>query len=113
MSLLNLSPGTKKMVHTYKRRKPNVICFIKYNKHIDNENYCREKLFLYVPFQKHEHTLKHDLPTWQATYCFHVNKIQINEAKFTYNINPTWGDLENTIKQLDKNPMDIDGTFTE
>jgi hypothetical protein len=35
------------------------------------------------------------------------------QAKFTYNINPTWGDLENAIEQLHNNPMDIDDTFTE
>jgi hypothetical protein len=96
-----------------KRKKPNVIRFIKYNKHIDIENSCREKLLLYVPFEKHEHTLKHGLPTWQAACSFHAKTIQINEAKFTYNINPTWGDLENAIEQLHNNPLDIDAPFTE
>jgi hypothetical protein len=55
--------------------------------------------------------LKHNLPTWESAYSFYESIIQINEAKFTYNINPTWGDLENAIEQLDTNPMDIDGTM--
>jgi exonuclease III len=108
-----VSKYKKNGTYISKRKKPNVIRFIKYNKHIDNENYCREKLLLYVPFEENEHTLKHDLPTWKAAYSFHANTIQINEAKFTYNINPTWGDLENAIEQLHNNPMDIDDTFTE
>jgi exonuclease III len=108
-----VSKYKKNGTHISKRKKPNVIRFIKYNKHIDTENSCREKLLLYVPFEKHEHTLKHGLPTWQAACSFHAKTIQINEAKFTYNINPTWGDLENAIEQLHNNPMDIDATFTE
>jgi hypothetical protein len=39
-----------------KRKKPNVICFVKYNKHIDYENFCREKLLLCVPFDQNENT---------------------------------------------------------
>jgi hypothetical protein len=36
-----------------------------------------------------------------------------NKDKFTYNINQTWGDLENEIEQFHNNPMDIDDTFIE
>jgi hypothetical protein len=68
---------------------------------------------LYVPFEKSELTLKHSLPTWQVAYSFHKSTIQINEAKFTYNINPTWGDFESAIEELDNNLVDIDGTLTE
>jgi len=58
---------------------------------------CVERNYCYVPFEKSEHTLKHTWPTWQATYCFHETTIQTNEANFTYNINPTWGDMESAI----------------
>jgi hypothetical protein len=68
---------------------------------------------VYVPFEKREHKLKHSLPTWQATYSFHKSSIQTNEVKFTYNINPTWGDFEYVIEQLDNGLVDIDDTWTE
>ena len=56
---------TKNGVHISKRKKPKVICFIQYKKHIDYENYCREKILLYVPFENNEIRLKHNLPTWK------------------------------------------------
>jgi hypothetical protein len=37
--------------------------------------------------------------------------VQINEARFTYNVNPKWGDLEIAVSELE-NPENIDGTFT-
>jgi hypothetical protein len=46
-----------------KRKKPSVIRFVKYNKHSDYENYCREKLLLYVSFDENEETLKHNFST--------------------------------------------------
>jgi hypothetical protein len=87
--------------HISKRKKPNVIQFVKYNKHIDYENFCRENIFIYVPFEESEDTLKHGFATWEVAYAFYQNAIQTSEAKFTYNINPTWGDLETTLEQLD------------
>jgi hypothetical protein len=67
-----------------KSKIPNVIRFVKYNKHIDYENCCREKLLLHVPFDQSEDTLKHNLPTWQvAIYTFYESTIQTNEGKFT------------------------------
>jgi hypothetical protein len=49
---------------------------------------------LYVSFEKNECTLKHNWPTWEVAYCFHQTRIQVNEAKFTYNVNATWDDME-------------------
>jgi hypothetical protein len=88
-----VSKYNKNGTHISKRKKPNVIQFVKYNKHIDYENFCREKLLLYVPFEESEDTLKHNFATWQAAYTFYQSTIQTNEDNFTYNINPTWGDL--------------------
>jgi hypothetical protein len=96
-----------------KRKKPNAIRFVKYKNYIYYQNLCREKLLLYVPFKKNEHTLKHNLPTWYAIYSFHEIIIQANEAIFTYNINPTWGNMESDIQQLDNDLVDIDDTLTE
>jgi hypothetical protein len=75
--------------HISKRKKTNIIGFFKYNKHIDFENFCHEKLFLYVPFEQREDTLKHNFSTWQDAYAFYQSTIQNNEANFTYNINTT------------------------
>jgi hypothetical protein len=94
-----------------KRKKPSVIWFVKYNKHSDYENYCREKLLLYVSFDENKETLKHNFSTWEAAYVASETIVHINEARFTYNVNPTWGDLEITINELE-NPDNPDETFT-
>jgi hypothetical protein len=88
-----------------------VIRFIKYNKHIDYENYCREKLLLYILFDENENTLKRNFPTWEDAYVAFETIVQINESRFTYNVNPTWGDLESAVNELE-NPKNIDETFT-
>jgi hypothetical protein len=84
-----------------KRKKPFVIRFVKYNKHCDYENYCREKLSLYVMFDENEETLKHNFSTWEAAYVASETIVHINEARFTYNVNPTWGDLEVALNDLE------------
>lgn len=47
-----VSMCNKKGTPITKRKKPKVIQFIKYKKHADYENYCREKILLYAPFEK-------------------------------------------------------------
>jgi hypothetical protein len=94
-----------------KIKKPNVIHFVKYNKHIDYENHCREKLSLYVLFDQNENTLKHNFPTWEAAYISYETTIQTNESRFTYNVNPTWGDLESAVHKLE-NRDNVDETLT-
>jgi hypothetical protein len=84
-----------------KRKKPSVIQFVKYNKHSDYENYCREKLLLYIPFDENEETLKHNFSTWEVAYIASETIVHINEAIFTYNVNPTWGDLEIAVNELE------------
>ena len=88
-----------------KRKKPNVIRFVNYRKHVDYENYCRENLLLYVPFENNEHSLKQCHSTWQVAYTFNEQTIQMNEAKFTYDINPLWGDLDNEMEQIDSSTI--------
>ena len=70
-----------------------MIWFVKYNKHTDYENYGREKLLLYFSFNEIKNTLKHNFFTWEAMYVSSETILHINEDKFTYNVNPTWGDL--------------------
>jgi hypothetical protein len=38
--------------------------------------------------------------------------LHINEARFTYNVNPTWGDLEVALNDLE-NPGAHDDTFRD
>jgi len=99
--------------HISKRKKPNVIWFVKCNKYIDYEIFCREKLLLYVPLKKSEYTLKHNWPTWEAAHCSHKTSIQANEAKFTYNVNPTWGDMKSAIQKVDNDLLDVDGALNQ
>jgi hypothetical protein len=94
-----------------KKKKTNVIRFVKYKKHIDYENFCREKLLLYVPFDQNENTLKHNFPAWEVAYIAYETIVQTNEARFTYNVNPTWGDLESVVDELEK-PNNVDETLT-
>ena len=66
---------------------------------------------MYVPFDQNENTLKHNFPTWEAAYIAYETTIQTNEARFTYNVNPRWGDLENALDELE-NPSNVDETLT-
>ena len=43
-----------------RRRKPHVIRHVRYNKHHDPDNYYRENLMLFVPYQEQDETLKQD-----------------------------------------------------
>lgn len=70
---------------------------IRYNKHIDSENYYREKLLLYVPFWVDENSLKKGFTTWQHAFANYEKTIHVNEAKYTYYINEMWGDMDNAI----------------
>jgi hypothetical protein len=54
-------------------------------------------MLLYVSFHENEETLKHNFPTWEVAYVASETIVHINEARFTYNVNQTWGDLEVTV----------------
>jgi hypothetical protein len=57
-----------------------VIWFVKYNKLTEYENYFREKKLLYIPFNENENTLKHNFPTWEATYISSETIMKTNES---------------------------------
>jgi hypothetical protein len=92
-----VSKYKKNCTHISKRKKPNVMQFVKYNKHINYENFRHEKLLLYVPFERSEDTLKQSFATWEVACTLYQSTIQTNEANLTYNINPTQGDLETSL----------------
>ena len=62
-------------------------------------------------FDENEETLIHNLSTWEVAYVAFETIVQINEARFTYNVNPTWGDLEIAVNELE-NHDNPDETFT-
>jgi hypothetical protein len=62
-------------------------------------------------FDENENTLKHNFPTWEVAYVASETIVQTNESIFTYNVNPTWGDLESAVNELE-NPDNLDETFT-
>ena len=56
--------GTK-----YKKRKvPRIIRYVRYNKKNDSENYYREQLMLFIPWQNEEKDLKSGFETFEAHY---------------------------------------------
>jgi len=57
--------------HISEMKKSNITRFVKYNKHIDYENIFHENIFLYVPFEEREDTLKHGFATWEVAYVFY------------------------------------------
>jgi hypothetical protein len=66
---------------------------------------------LYIPFYQNENTLKHNFPAWEVAYISSETIVHTNESRCTYNVNPTWGDLESVVNELE-NHDNIDETFT-
>jgi hypothetical protein len=75
-------------------------------KTIVEKNYCCTFHFIKMKTQS-----KHKFPTWEAAYIAYETTIQTNESRFTYNVNPTWGDLESAVHELE-NLANVDGTLT-
>jgi len=44
-------------------------------------------------------------------YIAYETTVQTNESIFTCNVNPTWGDLESAVHELE-NPNNVDETLT-
>lgn len=68
------------------RKKSKIIRFVHYNKIKDMENWCREQLLLYVPFNKFEESLKIGKETWKEAYDEQVDIVTCNRNKFNYQI---------------------------
>ncbi len=67
---------------TFKKRKnPRVIRFVNYNRTHDPENYCREKLLLYMPWRREE-LLKGNHDTYAKTFEINENVIKRNMQKY-------------------------------
>ena len=58
------------------RKKCKVIRFVNYKYKIDPENYCREKLLLYIPWKENELNLLQNFTNYIEAYNFHQQEIQ-------------------------------------
>ena len=65
------------------RKKHKIICFVNYKFKIDPENYCREKLLLYIPWINNELNILQSFTTYIEAYNFFqkqiYNKMKIYE----------------------------------
>ena len=64
-------------------KKCKIICFVNYKFKIDPENYCREKLLLYIPWINNELNILQSFTTYIEAYNFYqkqiYNKMKIYE----------------------------------
>ncbi len=105
----NYSWSSKKII---KCRKSKIIRFVHFNKYKDVENWAREQLLLYVPFDDAEICLKNNKETWKEAYDEKIEDINEKIDKFNYQIsiidkennNEKWNNLEEIANkiQIDK-----------
>lgn len=81
--------------------KPYVIRSMRYSKHRDIKNYCREQLMLYDPYRVDETTIKQHHQSWQSSYVALEKTGRQNEQTFRFVTGPTWGDLDHAIKTIE------------
>ena len=81
--------------------KPYVIRYVKYNRHNDIENFCREKLMLYIPYRGNKNTIKEQYLSWTKAYDALKQTIKQNEQKFTFDTPSQWGDIDDAIHALE------------
>ena len=92
-----------------KRTRPHIIHYVRYNPHTDHENFCREKLMLYVPFRNSENSLLVGHQSWSSAFEKHKIQIARNEKMFTSLIDSKWGDIdEATTQATDNNDLTKD-----
>ena len=77
----DIFPLTTKTATYKKRRNPRVIRFVNYNRAHDPENYCREKLLLYLPWRREE-LLKGEYETYAEAFEANETAIRNNMCKY-------------------------------
>ncbi len=77
----DIFPLKTKCVTFKKRRNPRVIRFVNYNRAHDPENYCREKLLLYLPWRKEE-LLKGKCDSYVKSFETNETVIRKNMQKY-------------------------------
>ena len=71
-----------------------------YKIHTDPKKYYREQVLLYVPFIISIQTIFENFSCWQLAYAHHEKIVIRNHAKFCYNINSKWGNIEEEENEL-------------
>ena len=87
-----------KTIKLHKHRK--VIRFVNYKYKIDPENYCHEKLLLYIPWQHDELTILKKHKTYIDAYNYYQKQIQIKMKIFE----PAAQTIENAIIEYEEHP---------
>ena len=87
-----------KTIKLCKHRK--VICFVNYKYKIDPENYCHEKLLLYIPWQHDELTILKKHKTYIDAYNYYQKQIKIKMKIFK----PAAQTIENAIIEYEEHP---------
>lgn len=95
-----------------KRRKiPHVIRYVRYNQHIDPDNFYREKLMLFLPYRETEENCKHSKQTWYEAFLVHKLEIESIEKLLFARIEHRRGDIDDAtsaLKNKDSSIFDID-----
>ena len=87
-----------KIIKLRKHRK--VIRFVNYKYKVDPENYCREKLLLYIPWQYNELKILQKYATYIDAYNYYQKQIQIKMNIYE----PTAKTIENAIIEYEEHP---------
>ena len=82
------------------RKQCKVICFVNYKYKIDPENYCREKLLLYIPWQHNEHNILQTHKTYIDAYN-HFQKKIIEKMKI---YEPAAQIIEHVLLEYEEHP---------
>lgn len=80
--------------------KPYVIRYIKYNKHIDPNNYCRERMMLYVPYRIDGNSFQEQNSTWKNAYLLFKEIIKCNEQNFTNKTITSWTNIDSIAVEI-------------
>ncbi|MCG8622811.1 MAG: AAA family ATPase, partial [Proteobacteria bacterium] len=82
------------------RRHRKVIRFVNYKYKVDPENYCREKLLLYIPWQHDELKILEKHETYIDAYNYHQKDIRIKMKIFE----PAAKTIENAMIEYEEHP---------
>ena len=99
-NIYNLFPikFKNKIIKLCKHRK--VIRFVNYKYKIDPENYCREKLLLYIPWQHDELQILQKHKTYIDAYNYYQKQIKIKMKIFE----PAAKTIDNAIIEYEEHP---------
>lgn len=86
-----------------KRTRACIIRYVRYNPHIDYENFCQEKIMLYIPFRTSEASLSIGHTSWASAFDTHKLQIARIETKFCSPFENKQGDIDEAAIETKKN----------